>query len=678
MLNRILKEVKVPFPDDFFPEITVSTELSNDLHRTASQLLNQTLKQESSRTRCHPNEEPDQWKLIGDYNGLQLYRERTFTKGDAIKVNVLGQITGTLENVLLALYASTNGALKTQRAIMHNAYLDAAVLQVLEKDPYSEHDTSFSYQFEGIKWLASAPMGKLMHKRDLCWHEQLGRTQDAHGNEVGYLVMQSVQVDGCPPFEKQGLIRSTAAVCYIFRPLPNKCVRVYMMGKHAVGGKSRIGWSTDLIMVELWLGVANALECVNAKRLSKLVSGKDMLIISGQSKTCDTCDSKLKMLKTNQNCKICGKSVCKYCRMTKMIYPSRNTGNFPCSYFFCKPCLSDAKEKLYGRSAASVSFHSQDSLVRSGSNRSGLLKRTDVQMTGQLGLSIMPLSSDPTPARRQGVQSPDRIGSATIPPVTGIVAYPSSPCRSTSSYSSAQTAVSSAPSMPHYSMPSMNPGVISDGPRSMKAYQLPTGRFSVRPVDSRAVEGSSRVQHTTSNCMRRNAPPRVYDDSHLLGYHDVVLLGNKSPSGSEDMDKQYSVGENEVHRHRHISDDSDMIEESSDEEDAHVTIFRNGRKNHTSIDGVAEGEEIEIIRLSNFGRDSLSKPEPVQLFEKDRRNHFHFNDTAVSSTGDVTTSLDGLTEQEKLMERLMQINMTAEATYLMAKYNSNIHGNFAR
>ncbi|KAG6973140.1 hypothetical protein JG688_00003645 [Phytophthora aleatoria] len=494
MLGRVLKEVKLPFPDDFFPEMEVSAQLADDFHHTATRLLHQTLEAESPVTRFHPSQQPDDWKLIGDRNGLQLYRERGFAQGNAVKVNVLGQMTGTLEDVLLGLYATTNGALKTQRSIMHSDYLDAAVLHVLDKDPYSEDDTGFSYQFAGLKWLACAPTGKLVHKRDLCWHEELGRTQDANGEEVGYLVMQSVRVDECPPFEQQGLTRSTAAVCYIFRPLPNNRVAVYMKGQHAVGGKSR-SWSADSIMVELWLGVASALECAKAKRLSKLVSGKEMFITSAQSKTCDICDSKLKMLKTNQNCKICGKSVCDRCRMTKMIYPSRNTGNFPCSYFFCKPCLSDAKEKLYGRSVTRISFHSEDSSGRSGSN----------------------------------------------------------------------------------------------------------------------------------------------------------------------------------------SDDSDMSEVSTDEED---TSYSSRRRQLTNLYDADEGGVIEISRSSVSGSDSSTEPEPVDVFEKDKLkyiNSFRTNDAGpASSVGGTTASSNGSTEQENLMERLMQINMAAEATYLMAKYNSNMQANNSR
>lgn len=279
MLGRVLKEVKLPFPDDFFPEMELAPALQNDLTASAARLLENTTRDESPATRFHPSQRPDQWKLVGDRGGLQLYRERGVAKGNAVRVNVLGHLMGSLHDVMLGLYAKDNNAFKTQRAIMHGDYLDGAVLHVLDADPYSEDDTGFSFQFSGIKWMASAPSGKLVNKRDLCWFEQMGITTDEAAEEIGFLVMQSVRVEACPPFEQQGLKRSTASVCYLFRPLPNGRVSVFMTGEHSVGGKAR-SWSADAVMVEMWLGMASIMECSQAKRLSKLVCSKEMFIAS--------------------------------------------------------------------------------------------------------------------------------------------------------------------------------------------------------------------------------------------------------------------------------------------------------------------------------------------------------------------------------------------------------------
>ncbi|KAL4140567.1 hypothetical protein PRNP1_014849 [Phytophthora ramorum] len=693
MLGRVLKEVKLPFPDDFFPEMAVSAQLAEDFHHTASRLLHQTLDAELPVTRLHPSQQPDQWKLIGDRNGLQLYRERGFAKGNAIKVNVLGQMTGTLEDVLLGLYATTNGSLKTQRAIMHSDYLDTAVLHVLEEDPYSEDDTGFSYKFAGLKWLASAPAGKLVHKRDLCWHEELGCTHDANGDDVGYLIMQSVRVDECPPFEQQGLMRSTAAVCYIFRPLPNNRVGVYMKGQHAVGGKSRT-WSADSIMAELWLGVASALDCAKAKRLSKLVSGKEMFITSSPSKTCDICDSKLKMLKTNQNCKICGKNVCDRCRMTKMIYPSRSTGNFPCSYFFCKPCLSDAKEKLYGRSTTRVSFHSEDSSGRSGSNRSGSPRHTRAPSTGRPGLSMMSSSSDPTPVQRRRTPSHDQVGSTAMPPFRGRGGRPSSPRSSNSSYISGGATTSSDPSMSFYRTSSLNPGFShidedlssSDNAQTIRVYQPLPGRPAGRSVGNRAAAGPPVIQRTPSDSLRRNA---AFSNNRIQTQRSLVPSVSQSSNGSrytsnQSIDSTYDVDGNETYRgHGFISDESDLSEESSGEEEVQVTSSSNRRRQLINLYDADEGDVIEINHVSDSGSDSSTEPETVDVFEQDKLkyiNSFRAKEVGGSagSAGTATASSTSSSDQENLMERLMQINMAAEATYLMAKYNSNIQGNSSR
>ncbi|GMF19757.1 unnamed protein product [Phytophthora fragariaefolia] len=516
---------------------------------------------------------------------------------------------------------------------MHADFLDAAVLHVLEQDPHSEDDTGFAFRFRGLKWLASAPSrGKLVHKRDLCWYEELGRTQDANGDELGYLVMQSVRLDECPPFEQQGLTRSTAAVCYVFRPLPNNLVAVYMKGQHAVGGKART-WSADAVMAELWLGVANTLECTKAKRLSKLVSGKEMFV-------------------TNAH------------------------------YFFCKPCLSDAKEKLYGRGATRVSFHSEDSSGRSGSNRSGSPRYARAASTGRQGLSIMSSSSDPTPGQRQRMPSLEHVGSATMPSCR---ARPSSDA---ASYTSVRATVSSDPSMSFCSTSSINGSGFnhindnfssSSNVQSMRAYHPPPSRPPGRSVENRAAANLFKVQRSGSDTLRPNTAPKAYMSSGTPATILQDSYGNRYV-GNQSVDSTYDVDGNETYRgHGYISDDSEMSGESSGEEEMQDLSHSNRGRHLINIYDVDDGGVIEVDRSSNSSSDPSTEPEPVDVFEQDKLkyiNSFRTNESGITgSSGDTTASSNGLSDQENLMERLMQINMAAEATYLMTKYNSSICGN---
>lgn len=307
MLQRVLKEVRMPFPDDFFPDVALTPELQNCYHHTAYQLLHATLRDEAPLTRFHPAQQPANWKLIGERLGLQLYRERGAERGSAVQVITIGSVPGTLEDVMWSLYAANHRSVKTQRAILHSDYLDAAMLRVLEDDPCDEGDPGFAFRFTGLKWLACAANGKLLHKRDVCWHEELGLMHDANGDEVGFLTMHSVRLKECPPLEQQGVKRSSIAVAYVFRNLGHGRTSVYMQGSHTVGGKAR-SWSTDAAMNELWLAMANVLDCAQAKRLTKLLAARDAdVAYKSHRVTCDICDQKLKLLKSGQPCKICSK-----------------------------------------------------------------------------------------------------------------------------------------------------------------------------------------------------------------------------------------------------------------------------------------------------------------------------------------------------------------------------------
>ncbi|KAJ0410574.1 hypothetical protein ATCC90586_007407 [Pythium insidiosum] len=338
MLGRALKEVKLPFPDDFFPECHVPDRDRAVYRRAAESKLRETL---SATHFHHPARSPEQWKLVGERQGLQLFRERGVAQGSAVSVVGLGALSASLDDVLWGLHAASTATLKTQQLILRgDAFVDAAVLHV---DSADDERSSFT----GIKWLACAPSGKLMHKRDLCWHELMGSTTDADGQDLGFLVMQSVRIPECPPFEHQGVVRSSASVCYVFRPQASGNVAVFMQGDHVVGGKSR-SWSSDSVMVEMWLAIANVLECAQAKRLSRLVRGKDVFFAT-QTKVCEICDQRAGLLKSTDNCKICGKSVCDKCRLAKAVFPTNHSAAFPCVLSFCKRCLSDVKDQAFVR-----------------------------------------------------------------------------------------------------------------------------------------------------------------------------------------------------------------------------------------------------------------------------------------------------------------------------------------
>ncbi|GLE02481.1 hypothetical protein PINS_up011319 [Pythium insidiosum] len=567
MLGRALKEVKLPFPDDFFPECRIPDRDREVYRRAAESKLAETL---ATSHHFQPARSPEQWKLVGERHALQLFRERGVAQGSAVAVVARGSLPSTLEDVLWGLHAASTATLKTQQLILHaDAFVDAAVLHVDDAD--AERGS-----FSGIKWLACAPSGKLMHKRDLCWHELMGSTMDADGRDVGFLVMQSVRIPECPPFEHQGVVRSSASVCYVFRAQANGNVAVYMHGEHAVGGKSR-SWSSDGFMVEMWLAVANVLECAQSKRLSRLVRGKDVFFAT-QTKVCEICDQRVSLLKFTENCKICGKSVCDKCRLAKAVFPTRHTSTaFPCVLAFCKRCLSDVRDQTYVRGprlsgqSELASSHSSGSI----SGRSSL----GVGGTRSSGAHLAAGS------RRPIVSPPESTKSTSSMAATD----------ATFSFSELS---SSLPPPHHHSF---------------------GRRHSRRPFVGASMDdlASSRASLSSVDELSR---PGSLDGAPVLELPERPA-------------RAFSVGAG-----RHAPDDARLRPRPRERElEAGVDVFH--------------ADKLKYI--NTFTADStggLANPSAAAA-------------AMPSAVPD---------ERQRLMERLLQANMTAEATYLLAKYSSNL------
>lgn len=651
MLGRALKEVKLPFPDDFFPELVVTQE-DDDVYRRAAQTkVMETLREEFPATRFHPAQQTNRWKLIGDRQGVQLYRERGVAQGNAVQVVCVGTINGSMEDVMWGIYSASTPAFKTQRSIMHSDYLDARVLHVLDMDECDEEDTAFSYRFSGIKWLASAASGKLtMHKRDLCWYETMGLATDANGHEVGYLTIQSVRVNECPPFDQFGVVRSSANVCYVFRKQPNGSVGVYMKGEHSVGGKSR-SWGSDPVIIEMWLAISNVLDCTHSKRLTRLLRGKD-LFCANQSKTCDICDQKVRGLKTPENCKICGKTVCDKCRIAKPIYPSKHTTTFPCLMTFCKRCLSDVKDRTFSRAARTGSFHSDN--ASSHDSGSSTYRQS---LSGQSGMFSM-YSSQSLPVRgppipRGGPRYPSTSSAPPLQHFTNSGSGQFSPTMSASTSRSGRSYVSSEHSSYSDSMPPQQP------------------QYRPRPAQQQQFRGPvsySRDQMAPPFPQRRESTPQQYQP--------VYIGGSPSIDSTYDVDNLESSFRGRVR----LSSDPRSISDSVDSAPAIDLSGSRSTRSNTSYAAqhIDLSEDVEDIIEISGRAPPPPPPEPVDVFHEDKLkyiNSFSSDESGNLANPSLSSASSAPSEHQKLLERLLQANMTAEATYLLAKYSNNLANN---
>lgn len=145
--------------------------------------------------------------------------------------------------------------------------------------------------------------------------------------------------------------------------------------------------------------------------------------------------------------------------------------------------------------------------------------------------------------------------------------------------------------------------------------------------------------------------------------------GYTTSAGTLSFDSMYDADNNDLYRSNgrggYTSEESDY----SDVDDE-ITIPSSSKRPINIYE--ADDDVIEL------GRDSEEPAQPVDVFEQDGLkyiNTFRANEGAAAPSAPSGGAANGT---DNLMERLMQINMAAEATYLMAKYNANIQENLQR
>ncbi|POM79372.1 hypothetical protein PHPALM_2979 [Phytophthora palmivora] len=158
---------------------------------------------------------------------------------------------------------------------------DAAILRIFELA--TPHDPM---HFFGLKWLfnSSAPF---IEPRDACYLQAMGIEKDANDETYGYLVLHSVELAECPPFQhsQAKVLRGKLYFSCLFRDVAPGILDVTLRGVFDTSGELRrlsmpyaslIPYATAAFVG----GLLKALRCAEAKKLTLLarynaVSGKN-------------------------------------------------------------------------------------------------------------------------------------------------------------------------------------------------------------------------------------------------------------------------------------------------------------------------------------------------------------------------------------------------------------------
>lgn len=250
-----------------FPTITITPEEQAHYDRVVGRLLYRAVQEHATIGGAI---DPALWSPVRRKRNMTIYKstKSSSSRRDASGVGMslmlgVGEIDGSLEDVMDGVYAENTPELRAVKAFLKSKVIAGTVLHVSERrspdDPFT---------FAGIKWFAAkTPGGPVSYDRDLLTYERQGMTLDADGNEIAYHLLQSIDRPEWPANTFKGLIRAYSSICYLYKRKGSR-VETFFYGEFFPSGSfpQRI---SDYGIAGKWLSVVNAVHCSHARKLSQ-------------------------------------------------------------------------------------------------------------------------------------------------------------------------------------------------------------------------------------------------------------------------------------------------------------------------------------------------------------------------------------------------------------------------
>ncbi|RLN02371.1 hypothetical protein BBJ28_00020229 [Nothophytophthora sp. Chile5] len=364
----------LPLHPGFFGDVQVSATKQQDYRSLVRRRVNALLVDEQRfaerQQRYQPRLHPAEWKFVGSQGELQMYRRRRRRRSlrelaaqedcpEAARavengqpsMLTIGRVAGSIEDILFGLFDTTQEEMQTTMAYLHGN-MNSALLNTLElatpEDPM---------HYLGLKWvLTKGPATAIITPRDVCCLEAMGLERDASGRRYGYLVLHSVDLNECPPFDRKKLnvIRAKMFFSCLFRETTPGYVDVLVRGIFEMGGdipRVAMPHATAAFMG----GLFNAVGCAEAKKLTLLArhnirTGRNRGVALPNAAVCAVCikrgRSGLFSGVRLHACRVCGVAICLRCSVKHkrmFLGPER-----PCSACVCCPKCAMEAQRMTG------------------------------------------------------------------------------------------------------------------------------------------------------------------------------------------------------------------------------------------------------------------------------------------------------------------------------------------
>ncbi|KAG2764505.1 hypothetical protein PC129_g21930 [Phytophthora cactorum] len=362
-IDELPDTMHFPLPANYFGNIQVSSskrqECGDIVRRHVNALLADEYRYTERKAQQQPLVQATEWKFFRRMGDLKVYqrrlrgRSRQEVAGDeefpeaAIAVErgnpsmlANGSVSGTIEDMLYGMSATTQEEMMTGLSITHPPQ-DAVQLSVVEKSTVKDPLRSAE-----ILWvLTKMP---ILNPRDVCYLKATGVGTDRNGKPYGYLVLHSVDLPECPPFDyrRTKVLRAKLFFSFLFRETSPGYVDVMGRGIFDLAGGELLKFVLPHATTALFNVILKGGSCGEAKKLTLLAfrnydERRHFKALTKKS-VCSMCIRGNKGMLRLRSCDLCGVPICKKCKIkdkrifTGTKHPSREA-------VCCATCSQQAK-----------------------------------------------------------------------------------------------------------------------------------------------------------------------------------------------------------------------------------------------------------------------------------------------------------------------------------------------
>lgn len=373
-----------PLPQGYFGvDARLSTEQEAHFRRVAQTQIDAILRAEQTFAQAQRGQvNTRKWRLARKEHRLSVFRRRTSSLGlaDAHAFTGLlsvGQVDESMDALLHGLRNATHEEFQATMTYMDANNRDSAVLHTIELE---QPDDATHYL--GLKWtLSRLPSTILAKPRDWCFLEALGTSTDKDGKRFGYLIMHSVDVPCCPPFDERAAVRAKGEFAFILREVEPGTTDVYAQGLYDPAGDLTPAISAALTS-DIFLRLSKTSQCSEAKRLTMMAvrnytTATNDAEVHRLQPLCSICVKGGGMFAALKMCNVCGATVCAKCRVKKLVFTGVDSSL--CEILCCKTCILEAN---------TLDVHpTNDTFVLANSEQRRLTRETIWRGTHQWGTS---------------------------------------------------------------------------------------------------------------------------------------------------------------------------------------------------------------------------------------------------------------------------------------------------